>query len=125
METKTIASASLRNHRGSARKARLLLDMIRGKKVIEAKNILKFSPRKIAKDIHKLLLSAVANATQKEGKIDEQSLFVGSTFADESVTMKRMILAIKGMAYTIRKRSCHITINIAQKIEEDTLGTKN
>jgi large subunit ribosomal protein L22 len=125
MENKSITSASLRNYRGSARKARLLLDMIRGKQATEAKNILQFSTKKMAKDIHKLLLSAIANANQKEGKIKEQDLYVETAFADEGVTMKRMMLAIKGMAYTIRKRSCHITLKLGKKAEEETLGTKN
>ena len=112
MEITTVATASLRNYRGSARKARLILDMIRGKKVNQAKNILQFSTKKMAKDIHNLLNSAVANATQKAGKVDMETLYVETAFADEGVTQKRMMLAIKGMAYRIRKRSCHITLHL-------------
>jgi len=125
METKKISSASLRNYRGSARKARLLLDQIRGKDVVSAKNLLQFSTKKMSNDIRKLLLSAIANASQAAGKIDESTLFIESAYADEGITMKRMILAIKGMAYTIRKRHCHITLNLGQKIQEDTVGTKD
>jgi large subunit ribosomal protein L22 len=125
METKKIASASLRNYRGSARKARLLLDQIRGKNVVVAKNLLQYSTKKMSTDIRKLLLSAIANATQKSGKIDESTLYIESAYADEGITMKRMILAIKGMAYTIRKRHCHITLNLGQLIEEEKDGTKD
>ena len=125
MENTFTASASLRNFRGSARKARLILDMVRGKKVTDAKNILRFSTKKMSKDILTLLNSAVANAHNIHGRVDENNLIVAEAYANEGVTMKRMMLAIKGMAYHIRKRYCHITLNLdtiaaPPTTEEDT-----
>ena len=70
MENTFTATASLRNFRGSARKARLILDMVRGKKVTEAKNILRFSTKKMSKDILTLLNSAVANAHNIHGRVE-------------------------------------------------------
>jgi large subunit ribosomal protein L22 len=113
MENTLQATASLRNFRGSARKARLILDMIRGKKVAEAKNILQFSTKKMSKDIHKLLNSAVSNATQVGGKLDETTLHIEKCWADDGMIMKRTMPRAQGTANMIRKRTCHITVCIS------------
>jgi large subunit ribosomal protein L22 len=113
MENTIEAKASLRNFRGSARKARLLLDLIRGKKVTVANNILQFSTKKMAKDIQKLLKSAVSNATQVGGKIDENTLIIDEAYADNGAMMKRHMPRAQGRATMIRKRTCHINISVS------------
>jgi len=112
MENTLDAKATLRHLRGSARKARLVLDMIRGRRVKEASNILQFSTKKVAKDIHKLLKSAVANAIQVAGKTDTDSMIVDKAWADNGPIMYRQMLRARGSAGRIRKRFCHITIGI-------------
>jgi len=115
MENLLEAKASLRHFRGSARKARLVLDMIRGKGVNEAKNVLEFSNKKVAKDIKKLLNSAIANANQVAGKEDTSNMVVEKAFADNAQMHKRYIFRAKGSADLIRKRYCHITIGVMVK----------
>ncbi len=115
MEAKLQAVAKLQNLRGSARKARLVLDMIRGKSVNEAQKILLFSTKRMAKSIEKLLNSAVANATQKQGKADIDSLIVDKAFADEGTIMKRFLPRAQGRATVIRRKTCHVTIGVAEK----------
>lgn len=109
------AIAKVRNLRGSARKARLVLDLIRGKRVVEAKNILMFSKKRFAANIEKVLDSAVANANYEHGKVDIDNLIVSTAFADDGPIMKRFMPRALGRAYLIRKRSCHITIAVKDK----------
>lgn len=109
------AKAKLSNLRGSARKARLVLDLIRGKNVSEAQRILRFSTKRVSDSIGKLLASAVANATVKAGKIDTEQMIVGTAFADEGPTMRRMRPRAQGRATVIRKKTCHITLEIRDK----------
>ena len=106
------ATAKLRFVRGSARKARLVLDQIRGKQVTEAQNILKFSRRRAAGHIGKLLASAVANAQVKEPKIDLSGVIVAVAMADEGPVMKRYMPRAQGRAFMIRRPTCHITLEI-------------
>jgi len=113
METTHEATASLRNMRGSARKARLLLDMIRGKNVNEAKNMLQFSTKRMAKDIYKLLNSAIANVNQATGKHDTSHFIVEKCWADNGRIQKMHMPRAQGRATLIRKRSCHVTIGIS------------
>jgi large subunit ribosomal protein L22 len=109
------AIARIRNLRGSARKARLVLDIIRGKNVPEAQRILQFSKKRMAKDVAKLLNSAIANATVTEGKIDIDNMIVKKVFADDGPIMKRNRPRAQGRATIIRKRTCHISLGIAEK----------
>lgn len=109
------AIARIRNLRGSARKARLVLDIIRGKNVPEAQRILQFSKKRMARNIAKLLNSAIANATVKEGKIDIDNMIVEKVFADDGPIMKRNRPRAQGRATIIRKRTCHISLGIAEK----------
>ena len=110
------ATAKLRFARGSARKARLVLDTIRYKRVTEAQNILRFSHRRAAATISKLLDSCIANAQVKEPKIDLSQLFVTEAMADEGPQMKRFMPRAQGRAFMIRKQTCHISLEI-QTIE--------
>ena len=108
METKAI----VRGVRLSCDKGRLVADMIRGKKVDHALNILTFTQKKAALIIKKVLNSAIANAEHNEGA-DVDELRVSTIFVDEGMTMKRLRTRAKGRADRILKRSCHITIKVA------------
>jgi large subunit ribosomal protein L22 len=104
-------------HKGariSAQKARLVADQIRGKRVEDALNILTFSNKKGADLIKKVLESAIANAEHNEGA-DVDELKVSTIFVDEGITMKRIMPRAKGRADRISKRSCHITVKVADK----------
>ncbi len=109
------AIAQLNNQRGSARKARLVLDLIRGKNVVEAQKILTFSRKRVAQSISKLLNSAIANATVKEGKAEFDKMIVKTAFADQGPAMKRFRPRAQGRAFIIRKQTCHIYIAVADK----------
>lgn len=103
------AKAVLRYIRVAPRKARLVVDLIRGKNAAEALTILKFTPRHAAKVIEKVLKSAVANAAQKEmGDVDD--LWVSKALVDGGPVMKRMQPRAMGRANIIRKRTSHITL---------------
>jgi large subunit ribosomal protein L22 len=101
--------ARLRFARLGPRKARLVADLIRGKRSEEALNILSFTKKAAAKMILKLLKSAVANATQKKN-IDVDRLFIKKITVDQGPTMKRYQPRALGRATMIRKRTSHITI---------------
>ncbi|WP_396587861.1 50S ribosomal protein L22 [Bermanella sp. R86510] len=105
--------AKLKMARISAQKARLVADQIRGKSVADALNILSFSPRKGADLIKKVLESAIANAEHNDGA-DVDELKVSTIFVDESMTMKRIRPRAKGRADRILKRTCHITVKVAE-----------
>ena len=94
------------------RKARLVVDLIRGKSVEEARAIVKFSTRNAAEAVEKLLNSAVANAENKEDGAKAEDLYVARAFVDEGPTLKRIRAGAKGMAKRINKRTCHITIQL-------------
>ncbi len=111
MEARAIA----RYVRVSPRKARMVIDLIRGKKVLRAREILQFSDRNVAEVVEKCLNSAIANA-EREG-MKAENLVVKSTYADEGPTLKRFRPRAKGSASRIRKRSCHITIIVAPREE--------
>ena len=108
------AAAYLRGERISAQKARLVADQVRGKGVEEALNLLSFSPKKAAHLIKKVLNSAIANAEHNEGA-DVDELKVSTIMIDEGVTMKRIMPRAKGRADRISKRSCHITVKVADR----------
>lgn len=105
-------AAKLKGARISAQKARLVCDQIRGKSVGEALTILAYSPTKGAALVKKVLESAIANAEHNEGA-DIDELRVSTTFVDEGMTMKRIMPRAKGRADRILKRSCHITVKVA------------
>ncbi len=105
-------AARLKGARISAQKARLVADQVRGKSVEEALSLLEFSNKKAAHIVRKVLNSAVANAENNEGA-DVDELKVSSIFVDEGMTMKRLRPRAKGRADRILKRSCHITVKVA------------
>jgi large subunit ribosomal protein L22 len=108
-----ISTAKAKYIRGSARKARLVIDQIRGQKVGQALQILQFSPRRAAKTIQECLKSAIANAEQKDSMIDIDELFVSRAFIDEGPTMKRIRPRAMGRAFRVLKRFHHVTIELS------------
>ena len=96
----------------SARKARVVLDHIRGRTVPEARTILAFTTRAAAEDIGKVLGSAVANAESTHA-LDGDELLVVAAYADEGPTLKRWRARARGRVNRIRKRTCHITVVVA------------
>ena len=104
----------------SPRKMRYVVDMIRGMEVNKALGVLKFSNKKAAIDVEKLLRSAVANWEAKnDRKAEDGELFVSRVFVDEGVTWKRMRPAPQGRGYRIRKRSNHVTLFVDSKTNDD------
>ena len=98
--------------RMTARKARLVLDNVRGRTVPEARTVLAFTPRAAAREIDRVLASAVANAESAHG-LDGDELVVVAAYADEGPTLKRWRARARGRVNRIRKRTCHITIVVA------------
>jgi large subunit ribosomal protein L22 len=115
--------ALLMTYRQSPRKARLLADLIRGKKVLDAKYALMFADKKSAPVFIKLLDSALANAKQNFS-IDADNLFVKVATVNAGVTMKRSMPRARGSAFPINKRTSHIAIELAQKEEKPKAGEK-
>jgi ribosomal protein L22 len=109
-----VVRAQAKYVRSSARKARLVCDHIRGKSVEEARAILAFTPRAVAKDWSKVLESAVANAEHNH-ELDGESLVIKAAHADEGPTLKRFRPRAMGRATPIRKRTSHLTILLAPK----------
>ncbi len=99
--------------RTSARKARLVLEHIRGRTVPEARTVLAFSDRAVARDIERVLRSAVANAEANHGLAGDD-LIVVAAYADEGPTLKRWRARARGRVARIRKRTCHITVKLAE-----------
>jgi len=104
-------SAQHKNARISAQKARLVADLIRGKEVEQALNILAFSTKKGAELIKKVLESAIANAEHNEGA-DIDELKVVTIFVDKGPSMKRFRARAKGRGNRIEKQTCHINVTV-------------
>ena len=113
-EQVTSAKATARMVRIPARKARLVIGLIRGKKVGDALGILKFTPRKGAYLIEKVLNSAIANA-ENNFDLDVEDLYVSEAYVNEGPTLKRFRPRAKGSASPINKRTSHITIVVSAK----------
>ena len=114
METKAVA----KHIRVSPRKARQVIDLIRGKDVGEAFAILKFTAHKATGPIFKVLKSAVANA-EHNYELNSDKLYVKEAFVDEGPTLKRMMPRAQGRADVINKRSSHITVVVGEKGENN------
>jgi ribosomal protein L22 len=110
--TRRVVRARARYVRTSARKARMICGELRGKSVPEARAILAFTPREVARAWSKLLESAVANA-ESNHELLEDDLVVREAYADEGPTMRRFRPRAMGRATTIRKRTSHLTITLA------------
>ena len=115
VETEQTVRAQAKWVHSSARKARLVTDLIRGRSVPEARTILAFSQRAVARDVEKVLRSAVANAESRPDlHWNGDELVVVIAYADEGPTLKRWRARARGRVARIRKRTCHITIELAQ-----------
>ncbi len=108
------SKAMLRYARITPRKARRVIDLIRGKKAGDAMIALKFMPYRGAQFVEKLLRSAMANAEQKEVDVPED-MRVATAYVDEGPVMKRLFPRAMGRANIIKKKSCHITIVLAEE----------
>ena len=131
VEAPQVVRAYAKYVRSSARKARLVTDEIRGRSVPEARTILAFSPRAVARDVEKVLRSAVANAEANNGWNGDE-LYVLTAYADEGPTLKRWRARARGRVARIKKRTCHITVQLAQapaapapKVPETTAAAAN
>ena len=114
-EQEQIVRANAKYVRSSARKARLITDLIRGRSVPEARTILAFSSRAVARDVEKVLRSAVANAESRPDlHWNGDDLVVVRASADEGPTIKRHKPRARGRVNQILKRTCHITVELAQ-----------
>jgi large subunit ribosomal protein L22 len=113
--TTIVSSATLRHLRGSAQKARLVIDLIRGKKVGEAQWVLSSTKKYAAPHIKKVLDSALANAIDKDPAVNPDELFVKACFVNEGFRMKRVRPAPMGRAYRVQKRTCHITVELGRE----------
>jgi len=107
-----IATAKLKYLGVSAQKTRLVVDQVRGKNVNEALAILRYSPKLVAKDLEKLVKSAVANAQQKDPNVDVDRLFVRNAQVDGAPPLKRARAQSMGRIFPILKRSCHVTVGL-------------
>ncbi|MEZ0050710.1 large subunit ribosomal protein L22 [Mycobacterium sp. MAA66] len=112
------ATAKARFVRVSASKARRVIDLVRGKSVEEALNILRWAPQGASETVAKVIASAAANAQNNEG-LDPSTLVVAAVFADEGPTAKRIRPRAQGRAYRIRKRTSHITVIVESRPAKD------
>ena len=108
------AVAIAKGLRIAPRKARLVIDLIRGKKVSDAYAILKFTPKGATEPIMKVLKSAAANAVNNLN-MKQENLYVKEAFVNDGPTLKRYLPRAKGSADSLLKRTCHITVVVAEK----------
>ena len=110
------AHATAKYVRTSAQKAGLVLDLIRGRDVNHALATLRFARKGIAKDIEKVLRSAIANASQKEGfGGDVENLYINACYANQGPSQKRIRPAPMGRAFRVVKRTAHLTVQVAER----------
>ncbi len=109
-------TASIKTVRVSPRKARLVVDAIRGKRVMDAMDMLKFLPQKSAVEIERLMKSVAANA-ENNYDLDPEDLWIKAIFADDGPSMKRFKPRARGRVGRIKRRTCHITV-IAEDRED-------
>jgi large subunit ribosomal protein L22 len=121
-ELKTISYAKLMNCPTSPQKMRLVADMVRGKRVELALNLLRFNTKAPAARLEKLLLSAISNWQLKNEamRIEDQELYIKEIFVDSARQLKRLRPAPQGRGHRIRKRSNHVTLILDNKIEHQT-----
>ena len=112
--TRPVVRAQAKYVRSSARKARLVMDHVRGKPVSDARALLRHSPRGIARDLERLLASAVANAENNHDLVGDD-LYVKEIYADEGPTLRRFRPRAQGRATRIRKRTSHLTVALSTK----------
>lgn len=106
--------AILRYARISARKVKIVLDLIRNKGIDEAYAIIKYTPKAASELLYKLLKSAESNAVNNNG-LDRDNLYIAEAYADQGPTLKRVMPRAQGRAFRIRKRTSHITIVLKER----------
>jgi len=111
------ATATLKYLKASPQKVRLVADLVRGRKVEEALNILRFTRKGCAKDLEKLLRSAVANAENKENAPDVDELVVSKIYVNDGPREKRVQPAPMGRAYQVQKRKSHVTVHVSDEVK--------
>ena len=118
--------ARVKHIRVTPQKARRVVALIKGKQAQEALAILKFAPQSASEPIYKLVAAAVANARVKADKdgefLDEQDLYVRNAYVDEGTTLKRFQPRAQGRAFQIKKRTSHITVELATPEVAETAG---
>ena len=118
--------ARVKHIRVTPQKARRVVALIKGKQAQEALAILKFAPQSASEPIYKLVESAVANARVKADRdgeyLDEQDLYVKNAYVDEGTTLKRFQPRAQGRAFQIKKRTSHITVELATPEVAETAG---
>ncbi len=114
-EINSVSSAKLRYVRVSPQKARLVADLVRGEDVDDALKVLKFTRKRTAPMISKLISSAVANATDKDPGIDVDNLYVKTIHVDGGPTLRRFLPRAQGRATRILKRTSHITVELGAR----------
>lgn len=112
LEGNVIASAKLKYLGVSAQKTRLVVDQVRGRNVGDALSILRFSPKLVARDVEKLLRSAVANAQEKNPDLDVDELVVARAVVDPAPPMKRSRHQAMGRVFPVIKRACHVSVGL-------------
>lgn len=112
------AQAVLRYLRVSPQKARLVIDLIRGRRAAEALNVLRFTKKRVARDIEKVLRSAIANAERKAEdageSLDPDTLWVSRCFVNEGPRWKRIRPSMRGMAHPYQRRTSHLVVAVAE-----------
>ena len=111
------ATATLRYLKASPEKVRLVTDLVPGKNLEEPLNILRFTRKSCAKDLEKLLRSAVANAENKESGAHVDELVVSKIYVNEGPREKRIQPAPMGRAYQVQKRKAHITVHVSDEVK--------
>lgn len=114
------AAATAKYIRSSAQKAGLVMELIRGRRAAEALSILRFTNKAVARDVEKVLRSAIANAVNvadknQKRRIDEDDLYVAAAYADQGPSQKRVRPAPMGRAYRVLKRTTHLTVKVAER----------
>ncbi|ETD33629.1 MULTISPECIES: 50S ribosomal protein L22 [Actinomycetes] len=122
--TNPTAKATAKFVRVTPMKARRVIDLVRGKNVDEALDILQFAPQAASEPVAKVLASAVANA-ENNLDLDRRTLVVSQAFADEGPTMKRFRPRAQGRAFRIRKRTSHITVVVESIARSDAAAGRN
>jgi large subunit ribosomal protein L22 len=116
------AKAEARYIRTSAQKARLVIDLIRGRRAGEAINILRNTNKRMAPTIEKVLRSAIANAENRNNDVDVDQLFVVEAYVNEGPRMKRVRPAPMGRAYRIQRRLAHIVVKVGDRVVSVNAG---
>ena len=111
------ATATLRYLKASPQKVRLVVDLVRGRNVNEALSILRFTRKGCAKDLEKLLRSAIANAENSEAGANADELVVSKIYVDDGPREKRMLPAPMGRAYRTQTRKSHVTVHVSDEVK--------